>query len=385
VPAQVAGAGPVRPRLLRPDEVDQDRWCEFAADAELEYSQDFVRYASAVGAGDGLILVAEQSGRYAGALQATWVTARTPYLSRPALVLSEAFDDPAVRVQYEEHMYPALAVRNLSDARPHLASWAPPGTGRLLVEWVAQVAQDRGARSVSFLNVSSDDTELAELLSAANFVPALYTADAVIDIAGAADLDEYLCRLPRRRRAHARNEISLFHRSGLAIRQVTPGELPGVVRQEAATWAKYGSDVGFDALWRLREPLAAALAGRCRLIGCDDRAGEMLASAVHLIGRHRYHCFTYGSRPGAPSGCYAMLTFYEPIRYAADGALEQIMLGTTSLRAKLLRGARVRAVSAYTLACTSSGRRYYDQLAERLSRHVRHGLPELAAPTGEWL
>lgn len=362
-------------------DLDAQRWGSLSRDAELEFSMDFLRYADEAGAGDRFILIAERQGEFAGALPVTRVTDRSFWLSRPAEVFGDALGSDDVRRQYEEFLYPAVAVRNLSDSNPLVVPHGGAGAAKFLVESLAHVAETWGARSVTFLNVSSDDTGLCALLSSAGFTPALYTADAVMELGGARDLDEYLTALPRRRRAHARNEISRFRRCGFAVEEAGLDALPEVVREEAATWAKYGNDVGFGSLWRLRAPLTSHLARHTRLVVCRGERGTIMASAVHLVGRRRYHCFTYGAAAGAPSGSYAMVTFYEPIRYAAAHGLPRIMLGDTGLRAKALRGARIREVSAHTLAFSPRGRRYYGQLAARLDAHVRAHTPELPKPS----
>lgn len=369
---------PFRLRVQRVGELDVARWRRFSQDAELEFNLDFLRYADEAGAGDRLILIAEQQEEFVGALQVTRVTDRSFWLSRPAAVLSDALGSDAVGRQYEDCLYPTVAVRNLSDANLLVV---PPGRTEIvkfLIEGLRHVAETWGARSVTFLNVSSDDTDLRTVLSSTGFAAALYTADAVIELGAAQDLDGYLAALPRGRRVHARNEISRFRRCGFLVEEAGLDALAEVVRQEAATWAKYGNDVGFDSLWRLRAPLATHLSRHTRLVVCRDKRGTILASAAHLIGRRRYHCFTYGATAEAPSGSYAMVTFYEPIQYAAAHGLPLVMLGDTSLRAKALRGARVREVMAYTLAYSQSGREYYDQLAARLDVHVRAQIPELA-------
>jgi len=65
-----------------------------------------------------------------------------------------------------------------------------------------------------------------------------------------------------------------------------------------------------------------------------------------------------------------MLTFYEPVRYAIEHGQTELMLGDTTLRAKILRGAAIRPLLAYTLAFDPRGASFYAALSERLSSQV---------------
>jgi Acetyltransferase (GNAT) domain len=367
--------------IERVTDLDAQHWARFDDSGELEFSLDYLRYADTAGQGDRVMLVArdDSTSVMVGALAATMVKPGSFWLSRPAAVLGGQL---ALEEAYQRALYPAISVRNISDSRPFIAAGMPPpaqaAIRRFLIDGLVGLARESGARSVTFLNVSAEDAALREELADRKFCPAMYTADAVIDLGSARTLDEYLGTLPKRRRVNARNEVSRFRRSGLVIEEGDADALPLVVGQEADTWAKYGDDVGFDALWRLREPLARHLVGRFRLVLCKDPAGHVVASAIHLVGRHCYHCFTYGARHPAPSGVYAMMTFYEPARYAVEHGQSRLMLGDTTLRAKALRGAAIRPLHAYTLAFEEQGRLFYQQLAGQLARRVEQEISQAA-------
>lgn len=359
------------------NEVDEQAWDRFASTAELEFSLDYLRYADAAGQGDRVLVTAwdDRSHRIVGAMAVTRVSQASFWLSRPASVLGGQVTDGSATLEsaYQDALYPAVSVRNICDASPLITAPAGERAGILatLVDGVIAMAKDWGMRSVTFLPVAADDATLRVALGRRGFAAATYTADAFIELTGAKTVDDYLSTLPRRRRGNARNEISRFSRDGLSVAEADVDALPVIVRQEADTWARHGDAIGFDRLWRLRAPLAEHLPNRRRLLVCRDSTGEVVASAIHLIGRSRYHCFTYGASYPPRPGVYPKMTFYEPARYAISHGQSRLMLGDTTLRAKILRGAVVRPLRAYTLAFHADGAAFYRDLAERLAEAVR--------------
>lgn len=366
------------------DQVDQAAWDWFASAAELEFSLDYQRYADAAGKGDRVLLTAwdDRSHHIVGAMAVTRVTGSSFLMSRPAFMLGGLVrEDPAtLESAYEDALYPAVSVRNICDASPFITVAAPERTAieAALIDAVIQLARTWGMRSMTFLPVSPEDATLRTALARRGFAAATYTADAVIDLRSAQTVDDYLRTLPKKRRGNARNEISKFRRRGFGVEEAGLDLLPVIVRQEADTWARHGDAIGFDRLWRLRAPLAEHLAGRCRLLVCRDSDGQVAASAIHLLGRDRYHCFTYGAPYPALPGVYGMMTVYEPARYAIEHGLSRLMLGDTALHAKTQRGAVIRPLRAYTLAFDPRGAAFYRDLSERLDERVRQEIDAAA-------
>ncbi|HWF80593.1 MAG TPA: GNAT family N-acetyltransferase [Streptosporangiaceae bacterium] len=379
--------GPWRLSGLKVNEVDEPAWERFASGAELEFSLDYLRYADAAGQGDRVLVTAwdDRSHRIVGAMPVTRVSRASFWLSRPAAVLGGQVADGSATLEsaYEDALYPAVSVRNICDASPLITA---PGRERAailsaLVDQVIAQAKDWGMRSVTFLPVSAEDAALRTVLERRGFAAATYTADAFIDLRGAKTVDDYLGTLSRRRRGNARNEISRFRRDGFSVAEADIDALPVIVAQEADTWARHGDPIGFDRLWQLRAPLAQHLAGRRRLLVCTDSADQVVACAIHLIGRDRYHCFTYGVSYPARQGVYANLTFYEPAAYAIAHGQSRLMLGDTTLHAKALRGAAIRPLQAYTLAFHADGTAFYRDLGERLGDQVRKEIGAAAEAT----
>lgn len=369
----------------RVEQVDQAAWDRFASAAELEFSLDYQRYADAAGQGDRVLLTAwdDRSHRIVGAMAVTRVCDSSFWMSRPAFMLGGLVCEGSATLEsaYENALYPAISVRNICDASPFITAAAPERVAieEALIDAVIQLARTSGMRSVTFLPVSPEDATLRAAFATRGFAAATYTADAVIDLRHARTVDDYVRGLRGRRRANARNEMSRFARFGLSVEEADIDLLPVIVRQEADTWARHGDPISFDRLWRLRAPLAEHLAGRRRLLVCRDKDGQVVASAIHLLGRDRYYCFTYGASYPMVKGVYGMMTFYEPARYAIEHGHSRLMLGDTTLYAKTQRGAVIRPLRAYTFAFDQRGAAFYRDLSERLDERVRQ---EIDAATG---
>ncbi|MFY1587088.1 GNAT family N-acetyltransferase [Micromonospora sp. WMMD734] len=221
----------------------------------------------------------------------------------------------------------------------------------------------------------------------------LLNADCVLDVPGDG-FDDYLAALPnKRRRYNVRQEARAFAASGLTVRRLRLSECweqGGVLASNLQR--RYGHDHSPALMADVLRRQAERLDHRSVVFGCYDGArmvGFSLAYrwrselVIRLVG------FDYDRLRDAYE--YPQLVFYSPLEFCYEEGLTGIQLGTSSLGAKALRGARVRPLWSLTHCPCLTGpagpadvlNRRLDTLTGQLPDSEAHRFAETLRPIAE--
>ncbi|MFE9632477.1 GNAT family N-acetyltransferase [Streptomyces sp. NPDC006463] len=203
------------------------------------------------------------------------------------------------------------------------------------------------AGAVCLPYVRPQDTDLRTALAELGFRPAVLTGVSDFDLSAVSSYDSYLDALPSRRRRMYRKEEQAVADSALSL-GVWPldGNVERVVELETRNIAKHGGRPDREALIAARSAMAGLLGDHLRVpvavrTGAGD--GELVACGIHMADDDSYCILMYGADETVSDAgpVYPCLTFYEPLRHAADHGLRTVRLGFEAFSAKLRRGARL--------------------------------------------
>jgi hypothetical protein len=186
---------------------------------------------------------------------------------------------------------------------------------------------------------------VAPLLPAGHLVGE--TEDAVIDVEFST-FDGYLESLSSHRRNRIRREQRRFNDSGLRVEEVSlarmAGELAPLLQHVEA---KYGNDEPVDVFATYLTTTAMAMADRYIALVAYDGTTPIAFSVTWDTGECWWvRCWGCDHERSADAAAYFHLVFYEPLRRAAAAGVPTLVLGTASLPAKQLRGARLRRLTS---------------------------------------
>ncbi|MEV2219225.1 peptidogalycan biosysnthesis protein [Nocardia vinacea] len=179
----------------------------------------------------------------------------------------------------------------------------------------------------------------------------VHSADATISVPpdGTTGL---LMRASAHHRKRRRRELQEFAAAGYALEwsDVTPEVAAAIAPLIANTRRKYGAGGGVSWMHTIfaaqREVglLHTAKAVLCR------RRGELVAAAVCYRHGTSLHGRYFGTAEHAGrDGAYFVTTCVAPVDYAARNGLDQVHLSTSSLQAKVSRGASLQPLAAVVL------------------------------------
>lgn len=365
------------------DDVPAAEWEELAQQADIDLSRGFLRFREFLEPGASALLTISSAGRLRGALHGVLSVRESGLTSDPwKFVSAEAVlrlrDDEAAaeaarlrRLQRElacaaagEHadrdtppwqvltrgIGPCFVVREFDRSELLSHPEASPAETERLAEQLVLAAQamvlDNGAGAVAFPFVSPGDGLLRQVLAAAGFRGGAMTGASWIDTRGCGSYQEFLARLPtRRRRRYRLEEQELAQAAGLRAGEIDLLEnAERVAALEAQTMAKYGGQPDQEDIRRARVALAGMLPDAVRLCAVD-RDGAIIACALHLRGPRSVLCLTYGCDYGVAdrSMSYPWAVFYHPVRMAIAAGAGALRLGLEAFEAKTIRGAVVEA------------------------------------------
>ncbi|WP_030666112.1 GNAT family N-acetyltransferase [Streptomyces rimosus] len=253
-----------------------------------------------------------------------------------------------------------------------------------LLEGARDAVRAGTAGAVCLPFVREDDEPLRTALGELGFRSAVLTAVSDFDLTGVSSYEEYVAALPSRRRRTYRKEEQAMADSALRI-DTWPlaGHVAQVAALEARNVAKYGGRPDPEVLIAARSAMAELLGHQVRVAVAvrpdgGPAAGEPAACGIHMADDHSYCILMYGADDTVADGgpAYPCLTFYEPLRYAADHGLATVRLGFEAFSAKLRRGARLSRRE--TWIWTPDGdrlaalHRVMEFLAARTATHFEH-------------
>lgn len=197
-----------------------------------------------------------------------------------------------------------------------------------------------------FTRVPGEDATLRGALSARGFAEVFMTHDHLIDDAGEG-IDHYLQKFRANARSKHRREMARARKAGLRFETTTRlGDISlDLSRQYATMYRKYGADhfahppAFWAALERHLGPAAEALL-------CYQGA-ELTRFSVLL---HKQDLWAYRGGAVAEAGdgaAYFNVSYYEPIRRAAELRARRLWLGPGSFATKRHRGATRHPLYSY--------------------------------------
>lgn len=167
-----------------------------------------------------------------------------------------------------------------------------------------------------------------------------------IDVQGCGSYEDFLARLPsRRRRLYRVEEQRLRQVADFSVGEVNLMEnAEQVAALEAQTLIKHGGQADPEAIRQSRIELASRLPDAVR-ISAVERDGRIIACAMRLQGMKSVLCLSYGCDYGVTdrSMSYPWTIIYHPVRMAIAAGAEAVRLGLEGFKAKSIRGALVEA------------------------------------------
>ncbi|GAA2139213.1 hypothetical protein GCM10009760_21180 [Kitasatospora kazusensis] len=254
--------------------------------------------------------------------------------------------DPVRRFLLAETQ-PALVVRNMQDSRIVVDPDTGPELQARLVESVlralVELAEDQGLRTVCFPYATAP---VRDQLAEAGVLPwesCRLSTTARYRLDGLASFDDYLARLPSRRRREVRREIRRFAESGI---EVSPAGFDEVIERvavlEANNFRKYGWDITVEAILAQRRAWRAAFGEELKVL-VGRKGSDIVASLVFRETAELLELFSVGFDYSAVGGeyCYFNLSCYLPIRHAIERSIPTVEVGAEAVRGKYLRGCSV--------------------------------------------
>jgi peptidoglycan biosynthesis/recognition FemAB-like protein len=365
------------------DDVPVSEWDELIQKADIDFSRGFLQFREYLEPGESVLLTIRSAGRLRGALRGVVTVPESGLTSDPwKFVSTEAVlrlrDDEGEaeatylrRVHHElvcaaagEHtdsdaplwqvltrgIGPCFVVREFDRSELLCHPEASPAEIECLTVHLIRAAQtaalDKGAAVVALPFVSRRDGLLREILAEAGFRGGAMTGASWIDIQGCGSYEEFLARLPsRRRRLYRVEEQKLLQVADFSVGEVDLLEnAERVAALEAQTLIKHGGQADPEAIRRSRIELASRLPDAVH-ISAVERDGRIIACAMHLQGTKSVLCLSYGCDYGVTdrSMSYPWAIIYHPVRMAIAAGADAVRLGLEGFEAKSIRGAVVEA------------------------------------------
>lgn len=353
-------------------------WQVLVSGEQLEQSKAYLGFREHVEPGDPVLFTVADDSGLRGAVHGAVTTSRTALFSHPWKMLAAGqflrSDDGSGQVEghvlarqrellaavagadatdtawagITERLGEAFVVRGFDTSEVILRGGLSEAERRASIGSLLQRAQEAVraglAGAIALPYVRPGDTELKGLLSEYGFRSGVLTGVSLFDLSAAASYDEFVGALPKRRRRRYRNEQSQFAESGMVLSTVPPTEenLKLIVELEAGNSAKYGGSPDLRALLELRREMAARLGDAVR-IPVVEHDGRIIACGIDLVGRNSYYALVYGCDYSVPDRglAYPNLSFYSPIRFAAEHGIQHVRMGLEAFMPKLIRGARL--------------------------------------------
>jgi uncharacterized protein len=220
--------------------------------------------------------------------------------------------------------------------------------------------------------------------------PLLTSAEAVLDVP-ADGLDGYVRSLPGKRRTAVRRERRCFLEAGYrATMESAAQHWSMLVDPFVQLQRRYGHEADHEYGRRVLRRQAEALAEHAYILGAwRDEDPTLVAGVLLYLWRDTLYVRLAGfDYPRLNKGGfeYFNLCCYEPIRIAAQRGLRQLHLGRESLRAKVLRGARLRPLWCLHLPADPRDERDRDAATWNAwsSRELADQVPQAAFTDPGW-
>jgi predicted N-acyltransferase len=365
------------------DDVPVAEWDELTQRADLDFSRGFLQFREYLEPGESVLLTIRSAGRLRGALRGVMSVMESGLTSDPwKFVSAEAVlrlrDDEAVAVAAHlrrtqqglvraaagepadgdaplwqvltRGIGPCLVIREFDRSELLCHPEASPAEAERLTRDLIRAAQaaalDKGAGAVALPFVSPRDVLLREILAEAGFRGGAMTGASWIDTQGCGSYQEFLARLPsRRRRLYRVEEQRLRQLADLSVGQVDLLEhVERVAELEAQTLIKHGGQADTEAIRQSRIELASRLPDAVR-ISAVARHGQIIACSMSLQGSRSVVCLSYGCDYGVKDRgmSYPWAIIYHPVKMAVAAGAGAVRLGLEGFKAKSIRGALVEA------------------------------------------
>ncbi|WP_440899826.1 GNAT family N-acetyltransferase [Actinosynnema sp.] len=211
-------------------------------------------------------------------------------------------------------------------------------------------ASEHGLDGVGFMYLNGDDARMLDEQFDARTVELDQQAQLDLPLGG---WEDWLQSLSRRTRYTVRSEGRAFEAAGLtcALEEFDDQSIPIVANLAAGTEARHGHQSTPASIERVLRHQYKAAGDLARLFVTRDSQNEPVACSLHFEWRGVLFARLYGADPARTAGVgeYFTTLFYAPISHALKTGLRALHLGTGSLRAKELRGARLEASYAAVL------------------------------------
>lgn len=363
------------------DDLPAAEWDEMTQTADIDNSRGYLQFREYLEPGESVLLTIRSEGRLRGALRGVMTVPESGLTSDPwkfissTAVLRLRDDDGEAEATYLrglQHQLVCAAAGERTDTDGPLWRMLTRGIGpclvvrefersellchpeaslaeveRLTADLIraAQVAAlDKGAGAIAFPFVSPRDGLLREALAEAGFRGGAMTGASRIDVQGCRSYEEFLARLPsRRRRRYRLEERRLLQTAEFSVGEIDLMEnADRVAELEAQTLRKHGGAADPEAIRKSRVELAARLSGAVH-ISAVERDGRVIACAMHLKGTKSILALSYGCDYGVAdrSTSYPWAFFYYPIQMAVAAGAGAVRFGLEGFEAKTRRGAVV--------------------------------------------
>ncbi|WP_176734501.1 GNAT family N-acetyltransferase [Streptomyces sp. EN23] len=364
------------------DDIGEAQWSELTGAADIDADRRYLRFREHLEPGQNLLVTVRSSDALRGALHGALTTPATGLASNPFKLLgSEAMlrldadgtDGGAEAValrRRQRDLARGAAGQGAGDDEPNWQALARDigscfvvrgfdrselfhapdtdeaereRTARELVGGAQQAALAQGAGAVAFPFVPPGDHILTEALTAHGFRRGVVTGASSFVTDGCGSYEEYLGRLPSRRRRQYRSEEKRIEESGLLLREVNLiDQVDRISDLEAQTLAKHGGRPDPLTIARARTLLGSTMPDEVRVPAVEDD-GRIIACALHLMGPRSSMFMAYGCDYAVEdrSTAYPWACFYRPVRTAIENGIGAVRLGLEGFEAKARRGAVV--------------------------------------------
>jgi predicted N-acyltransferase len=367
------------------DEIPSAAWDELTQAADIDSSRGFLQFREYLEPGDSVLITTGPTGRLRAALRGVMAVPASGLTSDPwkflgsqaVLRLEDGDSDTeaaALRRAQRSLICGAAGEEAETDGEAPLWQLLTSGIGPCLVirefdrsEFLCHPEADaaeaeslaaalvraaqvealrRGAGAVTFPFVSPRDHVLRAVLTEAGFRGGAMTGASWLDTDDYESYEAFLAGLPsRRRRRYRLEEQQLQEAPDLSASEIDLVEHAGRIAElEAQTLVKHGGQADAEAIRRARLEIAGKLPDAVR-IPAVARDGQIIACAMHLLGRKSVVFMTYGCDYGVEhrGAAYPWAAFYYPIRTAIAHGVPAVRLGLEGFEAKSRRGATVEA------------------------------------------
>ncbi|MER5468344.1 GNAT family N-acetyltransferase [Streptomyces sp. NPDC002935] len=246
-----------------------------------------------------------------------------------------------------------------------------------LIDELERTAERWGCPTSAVMHVPASACRLRETLEGRGYVGVTSLAQSVLPVQGDS-FDDFLTRLPRKRRTNVRRERRTFAESDMAVRRADIGEFS---TEHAALHARqlrrYGHDMNADQLVELIRR-SARFFGDWAVFLVAERGQRVEAfSLSYAFGGQLHPKMSGFSEYADKYFAYFNLNYYELIEVAQAAGFRELVLGPGTYEAKLYRGCVVEPRTTYVRVTHPGAGQIVSELAGIADRTGRAALDRI--------